>query len=54
MPQTQWPDGQLQLDPPVDPNLPDFDYTLRDISDPNVKILVDQHGRYVISTWSDA
>jgi len=39
MPQTQWPYGQLQLDPPADPNLPDFNYTLRDISDPNMKIL---------------
>ena len=39
MPQTQRPDGQLQLDPPADPNLPDFNYTLPDISDPNVKIL---------------
>jgi hypothetical protein len=54
MPQTQRPDGQPQLDPPADPNLPDFDYILRDISDPNVKIFVDRHDRYVISSWYEA
>lgn len=53
-PQTQWPDGQPHVDPPADPNLPDFDYTLEDINDPNVKILVDRHDRYVISTFSKA
>jgi hypothetical protein len=52
MPQTQRPDGQPQLDPPADPNLPEFEYTRLDIFDPNVKILVDRHDRYVITAVS--
>jgi len=43
MPQTQRPNGQQHVDPAVDPNLSDFAYTLQDISDPNVKILVDRY-----------
>jgi len=54
MPQTQRPDGQPHVDPPADPNLLDFDYTLEDLHDPNARILVDRHDSYVVGTFANA